>query len=151
MLSDKIPLPNLAATKSLAKTIAPILHKGDLLALSGDLGTGKTEFARALLYALGAKCDIPSPTFTLLQTYEIGDLLVSHFDLYRLKSAAELDELGWEDTLADGITLVEWPERASGRLLSSRLTLHFSLDADGSRSCHVEKSGEWRDRLKKLF
>ncbi len=137
MPCDKIPLPDLAATEALAEKLAPQLKKGDVLALSGDLGTGKTEFARAVLRALGIKGDVPSPTFTLLQTYESRGLLISHFDLYRLKSSAELDELGWDDALADGITLVEWPERAGNRLPSNHLSLHFAIEPNGARSCEI--------------
>lgn len=115
--------------------------------MSGELGTGKTEFARALLRVLGVEGDVPSPTFTLLQTYEISGLLVSHVDLYRLKTATELDELGWDDALADGVTLVEWPERAEGRLPPDRLTMRFSLNSDGARSCLVEKGAGWEKRF----
>lgn len=147
MLPDNFPLPDITATRALAKFIAPHLRKGDVVALTGDLGVGKTEFARALLRALGVKGDVPSPTFTLVQTYEIGALSASHFDLYRLKSAEELDELGWDDAVADGITLVEWPERAEGRLPLDRLVLNLTLAPDGTRSCQIEKGGNWATRL----
>ncbi|MFA5041528.1 MAG: tRNA (adenosine(37)-N6)-threonylcarbamoyltransferase complex ATPase subunit type 1 TsaE [Bdellovibrionales bacterium] len=144
---DNIPLPDLAATQSLAKRIAPLLKKGDVVALTGELGTGKTEFARALLQTMGTKGDVPSPTFTLVQTYEVSGLLVFHFDLYRLKSSSELDELGWDDALAQGVTLVEWPERAERRLPLNRLTLRFSLAQDEKRSCSIEKGGDWERRI----
>ncbi|MDD3028966.1 MAG: tRNA (adenosine(37)-N6)-threonylcarbamoyltransferase complex ATPase subunit type 1 TsaE [Alphaproteobacteria bacterium] len=146
----KIPLPDLKATEALAATIAPILKPKDAIALSGDLGTGKTTFARALLRTLGVKDDIPSPTFTLVQTYDIGKLSVSHFDLYRLKSSSELDELGLDDARADGIVLVEWPERAEGNLPKNRLTLNFSIANDGSRSCLLEGEDAWLTRLPDL-
>ena len=147
MSSNNYSLPDLAATIALARRIAPKLMKGDVIALSGELGAGKTEFARALLHELGAQGDVPSPTFTLLQTYEVKGLLISHFDLYRLKSANELDELGWDDALADGVTLVEWPERAEGRLPSNHLRLQFTLAKDGARNCVIEKSDYWNNRL----
>ena len=143
---NTVPLPDLASTQALAASLAPHLRVGDVVALTGDLGVGKTEFARALLRALGVSGDVPSPTFTLLQTYEINDLLVSHFDLYRLKAADELDELGWDDALADGVVLVEWPERADGRMPADRLTLHFTLTPDGARQCGIEKHGSWTSR-----
>lgn len=143
-----LSLPDLAATEKLAREFVPLLRTGDLLALQGPLGTGKTTFARALLQALGVSGDVPSPTFTLLQTYETKRFPVTHFDLYRLKSAAELDELGWDDALTEGVTLVEWPERAADRLPEDRLTLHFALDAKGARSCRIEASGAWRQRRK---
>ncbi|MGB9153105.1 MAG: tRNA (adenosine(37)-N6)-threonylcarbamoyltransferase complex ATPase subunit type 1 TsaE [Alphaproteobacteria bacterium] len=147
MLSSDFPLPDLDALPKLAKLIAPHLRAGDMLALTGDLGTGKTSFARALLQLLGVSGDIPSPTFTLVQTYEASGLLISHFDLYRLKSSAELDELGWDDALADGVTLVEWPERAEGRLPADRLVLNFSILPSGARQCVIEPQGNWRTRL----
>jgi len=146
MLLAEYPLPDLEATQKLAVSIAPHLRRGDVLALQGELGAGKTEFARLLLRALGVMGDVPSPTFTLVQTYEAKDLLISHFDLYRLKSSHELEELGWEDALSDGLSLVEWPERATGRLPEDRLVLTFSL-ADGKRNCHIEKCGHWAARL----
>jgi tRNA threonylcarbamoyladenosine biosynthesis protein TsaE len=141
------PLPTLAATQLLAQTLAPHLRTGDVLALTGDLGVGKTEFARALLHALGVTGDVPSPTFTLLQTYEAHGLQIAHFDLYRLKSPDELDELGWDDALADDVTLIEWPERAAGRLPARHLMLHFALSLEGTRRCTIEKHGSWLDLL----
>ena len=138
-LPDKIPLPDMQATQTLAARIAADLRKGDILALSGELGAGKTEFARALLRVLGVTGDVPSPTFTLVQTYECNNLLVSHFDLYRLQSADELDEIGWDDALSDGAMIVEWPERAGNRLPKKKMALHFSVDAVGARSCAIER------------
>lgn len=140
MPQDKYPLPDLAATQALAAKIAATLRKGDIVALSGDLGAGKTEFARALLRSLGVTGDVPSPTFTLLQTYECGDLLISHFDLYRLQGPEELEEIGWQDALADGVVIVEWPERAGPYLPPKKLALHFDMDAAGIRSCIIEKN-----------
>ncbi len=147
MLPDNFPLPDLLATEALASIVAQYLRQGDVVALMGDLGVGKTAFARALLRVMGVKGDVPSPTFTLVQTYEVKGLQLSHFDLYRLKSRDELDELGWDDALADGVTLVEWPERAGGRLPANRLTFSFTLAPDGARSCAVEKGGDWTQRL----
>ncbi len=140
-----IPLPDIAATQSLAETIAPLLRKTDILALHGDLGAGKTEFARALLRALGVTGDVPSPTFTLVQTYDTKNFLVSHFDLYRLKSADELDELGWEDALTDGVTVVEWPEQAGNRIPAHKLDLTFTLNPDGTRNCEIHPHGKWQE------
>ena len=105
-------LPDLAATAALGARIAAGLRPGDAVALWGDLGAGKTTLARAILRALGVTEDVPSPTFTLVQTYETPRLRVGHYDLYRLKSAREMEELGFDDALDDGAVLVEWPERA---------------------------------------
>ena len=142
----KILLPTLKATQEWAQRLAPHVKAGDLLALSGDLGAGKTEFARALIHALGVAGDVPSPTFTLLQTYD-ADFPIAHFDLYRLKNADELDELGWDDALADGLVIAEWPERAGGRLPRDYLALHFAMDGD-ARHCVPTGHGKWAERLK---
>jgi tRNA threonylcarbamoyl adenosine modification protein YjeE len=117
------PLPDLGATKALGARIAAALQKGDMVALAGDLGTGKTTLARAILTSLGVGEAVPSPTFTLVQSYATAHLPVSHFDLYRLKSGRELDELGLDEALEHGAALVEWPERAEGRLPADRLTV----------------------------
>jgi tRNA threonylcarbamoyl adenosine modification protein YjeE len=147
MLHNKILLPDHWATQKLAQTIQPLLRKKDLVTLKGDLGTGKTEFARALLREFGVKGDVPSPTFTLLQTYETSNFLIFHFDLYRLKSGDELDELGWDDALNDGLTLVEWPEKAQGRLSPDMLEMTFTLDSKGVRSVDLIALGNWLDRI----
>ncbi len=110
------PLPDLDATGRLGVRIARHLRVGDLVALSGELGAGKTTLARAILTGLGVAEHVPSPTFTLVQTYRTASLTVSHYDLYRLKNAREMDELGLEEALEQGAALVEWPERAGARL-----------------------------------
>jgi len=143
-----VSLPSLNATEALAKRLAPLLRRGDVVALAGDLGAGKTAFARALLQTLGVTGDVPSPTFTLVQTYDTPAFFVSHFDLYRLKDPSELDELGWDDALADGLTLVEWAERAGTQLPNDCLRLRFSITGDGGRQCIFEMAGAWAERLK---
>jgi tRNA threonylcarbamoyl adenosine modification protein YjeE len=143
-----IPLPALAATEQLARKIAPLLRSGDMLALAGPLGAGKTSFARMLLRALDIKDEVPSPTFTLVQSYETQKFPVHHFDLYRLKNPGELDELGWDDMQADGVTLVEWPERAAGRMPTDFLMLRFAMNEKGERQCVIESHGLWAQRLK---
>jgi tRNA threonylcarbamoyl adenosine modification protein YjeE len=145
-----ITLPDMAATENLARKLAPILRRGDSLALQGELGTGKTTFARALLQALGITGEVPSPTFTLVQIYESPKTPIHHFDLYRLKSISELDELGWDEALATGVALIEWPERAEGRLTGDVLTLRFTLDTAGNRHCTLIPQGNWTDRLEGL-
>ena len=119
MAAITVELENEAATALLGNDLSRAVVKGDLIALSGDLGAGKTTVARALIRSLAgdANLDVPSPTFTLVQAYDTP-LPVSHFDLYRLADPSELEELGLDEALDDGIALVEWPERA-GRLLPS--------------------------------
>jgi tRNA threonylcarbamoyladenosine biosynthesis protein TsaE len=124
-----IPLQDEAATAALARSLAPLLRPGDVIALRGDLGAGKTAFARALIHALGSPDEVPSPTFTLVQTYDVPIGQVWHFDLYRIADPSELTEIGWEDALADGIVLVEWPDRAGDRLPALRLDLTLGYGA----------------------
>jgi tRNA threonylcarbamoyl adenosine modification protein YjeE len=129
----EITLPGLADTAGLAGRIAPLLEPGDAVALWGDLGAGKTTLAREILRALGVTEDVPSPTFTLVQTYETPRLAVAHYDWYRLKSPRELDELGFREALDDGAALVEWPERAPDYLPDHALHLRLSIEGDGRR------------------
>ena len=135
-----IALKDEAATAALAWHLAPYLSPGDVVALSGDLGAGKTSFARALIRALsglqGAEREVPSPTFTLVQSYETPAGRIHHFDLYRIQSPDELTEIGWDEALADGIVLVEWPDRAGALLPARRLdiTLGFGATADIRRA-----------------
>ena len=105
----KLNLPDVAATERLAHFLAQELQPGDLVTLSGGLGAGKTTLARAIIQTLAddPELEVPSPTFTLVQTYETPTALVWHFDLYRLKDPQEAVELGIEDALSDGIVLIE--------------------------------------------
>ena len=128
------PLPDLDATSALGARIAAQLGVGDTVALQGDLGAGKTTLARAILTALGVDEAVPSPTFTLVQGYDTPRLSISHFDLYRLKSPREMDELGLEEALETGAVLIEWPERAEGRLPADRLTVELNLQDYGRRA-----------------
>ena len=138
----EIALPDLAATAALAGRIASMLRAGDAVALWGDLGAGKTTLARNILRALGVAEDVPSPTFTLVQTYETPRLTIAHYDLYRLKSARELHELGFLEALDDGAVLVEWPERAPEYLPDETLHLRLSLEGEGRR-VNITGPGRW--------
>ena len=119
------PLPDLGATQALGARIAARLQPGDAVAPAGDLGAGKTTLVRAILASLGVRENVPSPTFTLVQSYETPRLSVSHYDLYRLKSEGEMDELGLEEALETGAALIEWPERAGARLPPERLMVQL--------------------------
>ncbi|MEX0851959.1 MAG: tRNA (adenosine(37)-N6)-threonylcarbamoyltransferase complex ATPase subunit type 1 TsaE, partial [Bauldia sp.] len=112
-----------AATAAFAEDVAVCLARGDVVALSGGLGAGKTTFARALIraHADDPALDVPSPTFTLVQTYDAGPFPVSHIDLFRVSDEREIDEIGLADSLLDGAALIEWPERAGARLPDNRL------------------------------
>jgi tRNA threonylcarbamoyladenosine biosynthesis protein TsaE len=130
-----VALPDESATGDLARRLAPRLKVGDVVALHGDLGAGKTAFARALIRALvDADEEVPSPTFTLVQTYSAPLGPIFHFDLYRIVSPDELTEIGWDEALADGLTLVEWPGRAGALLPASRIDIELGFGAaPGSR------------------
>ena len=142
-----IPLSNLEATQKLANQIAPLLREGDVLALSGGLGAGKTTFCRALISALvGAPTEVPSPTYTLVQTYDAPAFPIFHFDLYRLETPDDVFELGWDDTVS-GLSLIEWPDKAGVHLPAWRLGLIFEMNAE-TRSVRLEPQGEdWQTRL----
>ena len=139
-----VTLDDLMATRAFAGRLAARLGPGDLVALEGDLGAGKSEIARAVIrYLAAAEIEVPSPTFTLVQRYELPALTVTHMDLYRLGSAAELEELGWEEALAEGALLVEWPERAEGLFPSSMLTLRITPEpARGPEARRIEVVAE---------
>jgi N-acetylmuramate 1-kinase len=143
-----IHLPDEAATERLAEDLAAILQPGDLIGLSGGLGSGKTTFARALIraFADNAALEVPSPTFTLVQTYADGRFPLAHFDLYRLSAEDELDEIGLDDAIADGAVLVEWPERASARLPAGGLELSFEIAGD-ARKLRIEGAEPIRARF----
>lgn len=139
-----------------AAAFAPRLRAGDVLFLRGDLGAGKTAFARALIRAMTGQPDlaVPSPTFTLVQTYDTPAGPLWHFDLYRLKSAEEIFEIGWEEALGGAIMIVEWPERlgdddGGGLAPRDRLEIVLSIATDNNqhRSLRLAPRGSWKDRI----
>ena len=143
----------------LAEDIAFAARPGDLIALCGDLGAGKTTLARAIIHALagGEREEIPSPTFTLVQTYASPRMAVTHFDLYRLSEPSELEELGLDHALKHGLALVEWPERAGGVLPHSRLEILLEDEGEvspdkesGTRRITLVGHGDWCPRLERL-
>lgn len=144
------------ATKALAARLAGIARPGDVLALSGDLGSGKTVFARGFINARAQEPeDVPSPTFTLVQAYEFpapgSAIPVFHFDLYRIEDASETRELGMDEAFATGISLIEWPERVNGHLPADRLvvTLEQGPTPD-SRKATLLGLGSWGPRLEEI-
>lgn len=130
-----MPLPDEAATEQLGATLAQRLKPGDVVGLKGDLGAGKTTLARAVIRAAANDPGliVPSPTFTLVEVYETANGPYWHFDLYRLETPEQVYELGWEDALAAGIVLLEWPERL-GPLLPQHLSVTLEVDGDGRRA-----------------
>jgi N-acetylmuramate 1-kinase len=139
----------------LAGAIAFAVRPGDMIALSGELGAGKTTFARAFIAAMvhPDAVEVPSPTFTLVQTYATARMPVAHCDLYRVSDSREIGELGLEDAVATGVALVEWPERADGALPGTRLDLVLGDAADGTdrRDVAVHAHGTWVARLNRII
>ena len=154
-----IELADEAETAALAIKLAAAARPNDVLALIGDLGAGKTVFARAFINArAGTPLNVPSPTFTLVQTYEFpdpvgpgGDIPVYHFDLLRIEAAGEIEELGMEEAFAGGISLIEWPERLNGLLPVDRLDVSLAQGKGaGERRCVLTGHGSWAARLSAL-
>lgn len=139
-----IDLPDLSATEALAARLAAQLRPGDAILLDGPLGAGKTAFARALLRAATghATLDVPSPSYTLVQTYETPLGPIHHFDLWRLDGPGAVVELGW-DELTQDIVLVEWPERLGA--LRPEGALDIILSPTGEHSRIATLSG-WENR-----
>jgi tRNA threonylcarbamoyladenosine biosynthesis protein TsaE len=139
-------------TADLASKLAGSLRTGDVLCLSGDLGAGKSVFARALIREISGNhdLDVPSPTFTLVQTYSSDICELWHFDLYRIKDSEEIYELGWEDAISEGISIIEWPEKLEFLAPDDRLDIVFSLsgdsDNDSMRIITLQPQGNWKDR-----
>ena len=139
-----VTLADETATAELGARIAGGLQTGDAVLLHGELGAGKTTLARAILRALGVQGHVPSPTFTLVQAYDAGGVLVSHFDLYRIEDAAEMAELGMEDALEQGVVLVEWPERGfPARLATDALTVTLLQTSADAREAHISGPKRW--------
>lgn len=147
--SIDISLPSVAATQHFAEEIAIRAERGDVVALSGDLGSGKTTFARYFLRALGVAGEVPSPTFTLVQVYDVKPVAVWHFDLYRISAQADAVELGIDEAFADGISIIEWPDRLDNLLPPCRLDIELmfvELD-EGARRVRIGGAAAWRKRL----
>ncbi len=143
---SEITLADEAATIALGAALAACLQHGDAVCLWGPLGAGKSTLARALIRALTHPGqEVPSPTFTLVQTYETDGFPIAHFDLYRLKTADEAFELGLDDAIEDGVVLIEWPERLAGRLPSNRLDIEIEMAGEG-RLARLHPRGSFEGR-----
>lgn len=145
-------LDDLEATRALGRRLASLLRGGDVVALRGPLGSGKTELVRALIRArAGVPIEVPSPSFILVQDYPLGDLVIRHIDLYRIEAAAELLELGLEVPGPDEVWLIEWPERAPQVLPDDRLDLNLAQGPEpDSRIARLLVGPGWTDRLEAL-
>lgn len=141
-----------AALTTYAAQFSTILRAGDCLLLRGDLGAGKTTFSRALIraYANDATLHVPSPTFTLLQSYDEGDVPLHHYDLYRTQHPDELIEIGFDDAPDERITLVEWPEKAEDDMPENKLDIVIEDCGDTRRRLILYGNELWRKRLENM-
>ena len=140
-------LADAVATDAAGRALAPYIRAGDVIALSGDLGAGKTSFARGILAGLGLAEEAPSPSFALVIPYAPPDvrLPIWHVDLYRLDDADEVEQLGLDDALIDSVLIIEWPERMGARLWPNALRLRFEA-IDGGRRLTVAAPPSWEAR-----
>lgn len=154
----RVVLANPTETQTFALRLALHTLLGDVFALSGELGTGKTTFARGFINGLFVSHGLPaeevlSPTFNLVQEYTLPNYTIYHIDLYRIEHPAELNELGLEDAFTEGVTLVEWPERLGNLLPSDHLHIEFrhgkKSDVADERYAYVSGYGAWQTRIKR--
>ncbi len=143
-------LPDEAATAALGAQIAPQLRPGDVIYLTGDLGMGKSSLARAIIRALTTPAqDVPSPTFTLMQTYDAPGFQIAHLDLYRLSAPEESYELGLDEALETSVLLIEWPDRLAHLGFDDRLDIVLDEDdktnSSGGRHISLTPRGRFRD------
>ena len=156
--SAELILPDAAATDAAGRALAAVLAPGDALFLSGDLGAGKSTLARAAILALlaedGREEDVPSPSFTLVQTYDAARGEIWHADLHRLSGPEGCAELGLEDAFEDAICFVEWPDRLGPLTPPRRLDLHLAFregDPSAGRILTVRAAGRgWEAALASL-
>ena len=151
--SHTLQLRTEAETETFAARLASCCRIGDILALSGTLGMGKTALARAFIRALtDPDEDVPSPTFTLVQIYETEMFPLYHFDLYRIATPDEAIELGIDDAFDEGVSLIEWPDRLGSLLPARHLSLTLQAgDTPTARQMVIEGSSDWKGRLQGML
>ena len=147
--SADLILADIDATQRLGQRLAALLGPGDVIGLGGDLGAGKTTLARHIIVALaGRAMEVPSPTFTLVQAYDVAAFTLWHFDLYRIEQPNDVLELGLDEALDHGVSLIEWPERLGPLIPAERLDVVLSQGSgEDSREVHLAAHGSWVGRL----
>ena len=147
-------LPTQNATHEFGKSVSRFIEAGDIIYLSGDMGSGKTALARSIIRKLLPdelkKIEIPSPTFTLVQEYHCKEFNLAHIDLYRIKHSSELEALGIEDILEKGAILIEWPEKMDRKLNYNILEIKFT-QIDELRIVAISNISGWSDRINKIL
>ncbi len=141
-----IALDTAEATEAFGAALGARLRAGDVVALFGDLGAGKTTLARGILHGLGFTGEVASPTFPIVQTYEDIVVPLWHVDLYRIEHPAEIDELALEDARYDAALVIEWPERLGAALWRETLELHFQVAGAGFRFLTARVPPAWGER-----
>lgn len=142
-------LPDLAAMEAFGARIASRLNPGDVVALSGDLGAGKSTLARAILAALGHEGEVPSPTFTIIETYDATMMRIPavHADFYRLENPHEAEEIGLDDYREGAVLLAEWPDKAGGFAHEAQcLSITLEIVGQGRRAI-AEGGSDWLGRM----
>lgn len=148
----KVPCAKIKETQALAEKFAKIAKKGDVFLLFGTLGVGKSVFARAFVKALSNASEVPSPTFTLVQTYAAPDFEIYHFDLYRLKSEEEIWELNMEEALFGAVSLIEWPEKMGPYMPKNAFKILIRSVSQDERLFEIECADEEKQkRLEEVF
>ena len=153
----QLELPDLAATQKLGTLLADGLTAGDIISLSGPLGAGKSALARSIIVSANPnETDVPSPTFSLVQTYELADgTPLWHLDLYRIQTPEDAMQLGLDDAFVDSVCLIEWPDRLKNFLPKSTLSIHLYLacddDVDGVRFVDITAPLNWSERMRAIF
>jgi tRNA threonylcarbamoyladenosine biosynthesis protein TsaE len=137
-----------AATDQFGRALAGVLRAGDVILLSGTLGAGKTSLARGILAARGLSEEAPSPSYNLVIPYDLPqvDLPIWHVDLYRLEAPDQVEELGLDDALIDGVLIIEWPDRLGTRRWDQALSLSIEILPDDTRSLTANVPSSWKDR-----
>lgn len=140
------------ATKQLAAALAPYLRAGDVVAFSGDLGAGKTQFVQGAAEALGITAQVTSPTFNILLQYEGGRLPLYHYDLYRLENPDQLEDVAFYETIeGDGVTFIEWSEKFPDEMPDDYLAVAVSADTSGVRTVRVGACGVRSNELLRMW
>lgn len=146
-MPDSILIRDEARMRQLGADLIAACDSGGVIALHGDLGTGKTTLVRGALQSLGISSGVRSPTYTLVEYYEFERLAIAHFDLYRLADGEELEYLGFRDYLTPNtLCLIEWPDKAEGYLQEVGLSLYLSYDENGRR-LSLTASSDWGEAI----